>query len=855
MTDPRIILLDAHTLCYRAFYAVRELKNSKGQPTNAVFGFVNILRKLLKDYSPAYMAACFDVSKKTKRLEKYAQYKLQRHAMPEDLSSQIPLIKEVLRGYRIPIFEKEGYEADDVLATLAKRFQGEGREVVIVSDDKDMYQLIGDGIRIYSSRKEQIVGPEETKEKFGVGPDRVVDYLALAGDASDNIPGIRGIGEVTAKSLLQEYGSLENILKNAEHLKGKLKEKVMTGRDSALLSYELATLDKKVPVEFSIEDLRLQGPDKEQLSRLFSELEFRGFLRELEAEPGGPAPAADAGVELGDVSDDAAAFLKQVEKAGSLSISFDVGEGDLFDQGFYGCVKGTVYHLSFKDLPKLKAVFESKDVRKVVYGVKDLMTRLAEEGIGLEGDILDVLLAAYLLGAGRFAYDVESLAWQFLKRPLPEKDRTAQVARLLIDLVMSLRVELKENGVAGLYRDVELPLSSVIFAMEREGVKVDLEFLEKLSREGDKTIADMTKELYKIAGEEFNLNSPKQLGAILFDKLQLPVIKRTKTGYSTDEEVLTRLAGKHKLPALILEYRQIAKLKSTYIDALPKLANPQTGRIHCSFNQTGAETGRLSSNNPNLQNIPIRTEMGREIRKAFVPSRKGNVLVSADYSQIELRVLAHLADEPNLKKAFASGEDIHTYTAGLIFDVEPDKVTQEMRYSAKRINFGIIYGMSAFGLAKDLDIPQKEAQVFIDRYFLRYPGIQLFIESEIAKARERGYSETMFKRRRYLPDINSRNPAVRQFAERQAVNTPAQGSSADIIKIAMVKVAEDLDKNGLKARMIITVHDELVFDVPAKELNKVAHLVKETMEQAVKLSVPLVVAVKSGPNWAEMDEL
>jgi DNA polymerase-1 len=688
-----------------------------------------------------------------------------------------------------------------------------------------------------------------------VGPERVVDYLALAGDASDNIPGIHGIGEVTAKSLLQEYGSLENILKNTEHLKGKLKEKVQTGRESALMSYDLATLDKKVPVEFTLEDLRRQEPDQEKLAKLFAELEFRGFLRELEVQPGGPAPAAEAGIELGDVSKDAAAFVKQAEKAGGFSISFDVGEGDLFDQGFYGCVKGTVYHLSFKDLPKCKAVFESKKVRKVVYGVKDLMTKLADAGIGLEGDILDVLLAAYLLGAGRFSYDVEALAWQYLKRSLPEKDRAAQVARLLFDLEKPLCAELKENGVDGLYRDVELPLSSVIFAMEQEGVMVDLEFLEKLSREGDKKIEGMTKELYKIAGEEFNLNSPKQLGVILFDKLQLPVIKRTKTGYSTDEEVLTRLASKHKLPALILEYRQIAKLKSTYIDALPKMVNPQTGRIHCSFNQTGAETGRLSSNNPNLQNIPIRTEMGREIRKAFVPSRKGNVLVSADYSQIELRVLAHLADEPALKKAFASGEDIHTYTAGLIFDVEPAKVTQEMRYSAKRINFGIIYGMSAFGLAKDLDVPHKEAQVFIDRYFLRYPGIQKFIESEITLARERGYSETMFKRRRYLPDINSRNQAVRQFAERQAVNTPAQGSSADIIKIAMVKVAGDLAQSGLKARMIITVHDELVFDVPAKELKKVAQLAKETMEHAVKLSVPLVVAVKSGPNWAEMDEI
>jgi DNA polymerase I len=700
-----------------------------------------------------------------------------------------------------------------------------------------------------------IVGPEETKEKFGVGPEGVVDYLALAGDASDNIPGIHGIGEVTAKSLLQEYGTLANILKNAQHLKGKLKEKVLSGRESALMSQDLATLDRDVPVEFTLDDLRLLPPDKQQLSKLFSELEFRGLLRDFEPEPGETFSMDNTGIELGKVSENVSDFLKHAKKEGCFSCSFDVGEEDLFEQGFHCCAGGVVYRFSFKDLSKLKEAFGPKQVRKVVYGVKDLLTRLAEEGLSLEGDILDVLLAAYLLGAGRFSYDVDALSWQYLKRTVPEKDRPAQIARLLSDLEAPLRKELKENGVDDLYRDVELPLSTVIAAMELEGIRVDVDFLGKLSVEGDKTIDKMTKELYKIAGEEFNLNSPKQLGVILFDKLQLPVIKRTKTGYSTDEEVLNRLASKHKLPALILEYRQIAKLKSTYIDALPKMVNPKTGRIHCSFNQTGAETGRLSSNNPNLQNIPIRTELGREIRKAFIPSKKGNVLVAADYSQIELRVLAHLADEPALKKAFAAGEDIHTYTASLVFDVKLSEVTQEMRYTAKRINFGIVYGMSAFGLAKDLEIPQKEAQIFIDRYFLRYPGIQKFMEGEIALARERGYSETMFKRRRYLPDINSRNPAIRQYAERQAVNTPAQGSSADIIKIAMVKVALELAKSGLKSRMILTVHDELVFDVPKGELAKVAELVRNSMEHAVSLSVPLVVAVKFGPSWAEMEGL
>ena len=884
MSTSRIFLIDAHALCYRAFYAVKELRNSKGQPTNAVFGFLNILRKLLKDHAPEYMAVCFDVGKRTKRQERYGAYKIQRPSMPEDLVSQIPLIKEIIAGYRIPIFEKEGYEADDVIATLAHRFKGHDHEVVIVSDDKDMYQLITGGIRIYSCRKEAIIGPDEAREKFGVTPEQMVDYLALAGDASDNIPGVDGIGEVTARKLIQEYGSLANVLKNTNSIKGKLKDKILNGKESAILSRELATLDSDVEINCSLEDIRIHLPDKATLSRIFEELEFKGSFVDAtrEASEGKAFSGADEKINnnrervpvaalldavvprevvkpvaLGEIHRDVAVLIREAKEAGRVALWFDLPEdgGSDFFSGASASAGAHVYQLSSGDVEVLKPLLDSMEVVKIVYDLKNVRKMLFEKGLSVKGEAFDVLLAGYLLLSGQSSYEIEALSWTYLKRPIPDEEFSAHAVKALFDLEYLLRKDLVDKGADELYRDMELPLSQVLFEMEAEGVQIDVPFLGRMSQECDTRITGMTQKLFDLAGGEFNLNSPKQLGVILFDKLKLPVIKKTKTGYSTDEEVLTRLSPKHELPALILEYRQLAKLKSTYIDALPRLVSSTTGKLHCSFNQTGTETGRLSSNHPNLQNIPIRTDMGREIRKAFVPSEEGRVLVSADYSQIELRILAHLADEPALKKAFASGEDIHTFTAGLIFDVDLKDVTKDMRYGAKRINFGIIYGMSAFGLAKDLGVPNKEAQSFIDRYFLRYPGIKTFMENEIEKAKAQGYSETLLKRRRYLPDIISRNPAVRQFAERQAINTPVQGTAADLIKAAMVLVAHEINREKLATRMIITVHDELVFDVPQGELEVARRLIKDAMEKVVQLSVPIEVTVKVGKNWAEMDTI
>ncbi len=857
----KILLIDGHALCYRAFYAVQELRNARGVPTNAVFGFVNILRRILKTYAPSHAAACFDTGKQTFRRAKFAAYKVQRPPMPDDLALQIPLIKDVLRAYGIPVFEKEGYEADDVIATFVAKFQAPGREIIIASDDKDMQQLIQEGVRVYNSRRDALLGPEDTRARFGVGPERVVDYLALAGDASDNIPGIKGVGDVTAQKLLQEFGSLDGILANTAGIKGKLKDKVEQGKDAALLSRELATLDAKVPLECSLDDIRFGRQDRGELARLFTELEFRRLADEFfRAEDEAPAAHAQhaphSSVKDGghDVAQCAGVVLL-TGKAGVLPVMGDDEEGRRIPLVFHVAANGIVFTLAPDELAGLVDVWASAQIVLCVYDAKPLLKQLALSGISVQCRVFDALLAGYLLKSGQSAFSIPALANAYLDTAIADTDDRALVeAALLEKLNGPLTADLAAKGMTGLFENIEMPLCAVLAAMEAEGVRLDMDKLAELSGVCARRIEAMTGELHALAGGEFNLNSPKQLGAVLFEKLSLPVMRKTKTGPSTDEEVLLKLAPLHPLPALVLEYRQLAKLKSTYLDALPRLAAAD-GRIHCSFNQTGAETGRLSADHPNLQNIPVRTEMGREIRKAFIPSAPGRVLVAADYSQIELRFLAHLAAEVKLKEAFDKGEDIHTFTAALIFEVPLPEVTEEMRYRAKRINFGIIYGMSAFGLAKDLGVAQREAQDFIDRYFRRYPGIQAFMARCGQEAREQGFVTTMFGRRRYIPDINTRNPALRQFAERQAVNTPVQGAAADLIKSAMVGVERMLKEKGFAAKMIITVHDELVFDVPEAEVARLAQNARHVMEQAVALSVPVVVTVKAGPNWAEMKKI
>ncbi len=785
MSNPKVFLIDAHGLCYRAFYAVKALTNSKGQPTNAVLGFCNILRKMLRDFQPVYMAACFDVGKKTLRQEKFADYKIQRQSMPEDLRAQIPVIQDVLRAYQIPIFEKEGFEADDVMATLATRFSNKKVDVVIITDDKDMSQLMGEHVFIYSPRQEKMLTEQDVKDKFGVPSSSIVDLLSLAGDSSDNIPGVDGIGQVSAVKLLTAYGSLDKIYQHLEDIKPiSLQEKLKIGRDQAKLSQELALVDTQVPLEAKLEDLKLLAPNENRLYEIYTALEFRKFIQELSS---------------------------QTEET---SIQIE------------------------KDLSKRIDFLEIKEDGRMVSLVYDLKSLRKKSQQIIKGPVFDIFLAQYLLSGGN--NKVEAF------RPTSEEE----FERLYQDL----KKELHEQQLDFLFYDVEIPLVDVLYEMEENGVALDVEILREFSLDCAKKISDLQVSLFKIAGIEFNINSPKQLSEILFERLNLPVIKKTKTGFSTDEEVLNRLASKHPLPALILEYRQLAKLKSTYIDALPQMVDGHS-RLHASFNQTGAETGRLSSNNPNLQNIPIRTELGRKIRKAFVSYGKDHLLLSADYSQIELRLLAHCSKDENLIKAFRADADIHCYTASLMFDVPENKVDDQMRYAAKRINFGIIYGMSAFGLAKDLDISNAQAQDFIDKYFLRYPRVREMMDYSIAQAQEKGFVETLFHRRRYLPDIKSANIGLRQFAQRQAINAPLQGAAADLIKLAMVKIAGAMKVKKLSSVMIMTVHDELVFDVPLGERGEMVQLVKHYMETAMELSVPLTASLKMGLNWLEMENV
>lgn len=857
MPESQLFVIDAHALCYRSYYAIKSLSTRQGQATNAVYGFIATLKKILRDYQPEYLAVCFDSPAKTRRQQKFAEYKIHRPAMPDDLVSQIPIIKEVVRAYNLPIFEKDGFEADDLIATIAKKISSKNMTIVIVSDDKDMFQLVNKKVKVLSVRKDKMFEEADVKECFGVEPQYVTDYISLAGDKADNIPGVSGIGEVSAKSLINQYGRIEDILAHIDQLKSeRLSASLREQKEIALFSKELAELESNAPIQFKLDDMRVNEPDKKKLFKLFSDLEFRRYAEELSKDV---QKQGTLSVKQIKTASEGKALAAQMIKKGKFAFLLDCPqERDEFFVSAHMVIslgESEVFCVKTDQLNLLKDVFAKTEVIKITHDMKENLKTLREMKCEMRGKVFDCLLAGYLLIPTRQGNDTGALAWQYLKTSIPETDKLLHETKALYQLYAPLLEEVKERGLLELLDEMETPLAHVLASMEEEGVKLDVVLLKKLSRESSKKIEGLMKELFKLAGEEFNLNSPKQLSHILFEKLNLPVIKKTKTGFSTNEEVLTRLAEQHPLPALILEYRQLAKLKSTYIDALPKLIDPHSGRVHASFNQTGTETGRLSSNNPNLQNIPIRTDLGREIRKAFIPSKKGHMIISADYSQIELRVLAHLSKDKNLIKAFQNDQDIHIFTAALIFDVEQDAVTPQMRNSAKRVNFGIIYGMSAFGLAKDLDIPQPQAQDFIDRYFLRYPGVKRFMEDEIKKCERKGYVVTLLNRRRDIPEINSSNMAVRQFAQRQAINSPVQGSAADLMKLAMIYIQRAMEKKKVASRMIITVHDELVFDVPKEEQDVMVKLIRDQMEHALSLSVPVKVTIKGGKNWLETEDI
>ncbi len=860
-SESQLFLFDGHSLCYRSYFAIKELTTSKGQATNAVYGFVNTLRKILREFDPQYAAVCFDAGKKTLRQEKFAQYKMQRPSMPDSLISQLPIIKEVVKACNVSFFEREGFEADDLIATLACQFSKNGVEVIIVTDDKDMYQLVNERVKIFSPRKEAILGHDELQTILGFEPSRIIDYVALAGDQVDNIPGVKGIGEVTALALMNRYKNLEDILANIDTLEPpKVKEKIVAQKDMAILSRELAILDTKVPMDVHLNQLKVKAPNGERLFELFKELEFNTLAKEFGAQKEMNIPSHPL-----ETKEEIQKFSEKVRKNGQLAFYWETcsttcstpsrGEPNGgVEQVVFSLDKNEVFGCPLEKMNQLKSLFEDPKILKITYDLKSSL-HLFDQLSFLPVNVFDVMLAGYLLAPVRASFSLSYLAWNHLKENLTEEDSPSRKIRVIVELFSPLFKELGEKTLLKLFEEIEMPLVTVLFKMQKQGVRIDQELLLKLSKECEGKIGQLTQNLHRLAGEEFNINSPKQLSSILFKKLNLPVVKKTKTGFSTDEDVLTRLAQNHEFPAIILEYRQLSKLKSTYIDALPKLVDPKTGRIHAQFNQAGTETGRLSSSHPNLQNIPIRTELGRQIRKAIVPSREDLLMISADYSQIELRILAHLSGDETLKQAFKKDEDIHKFTASLLFDVKEEAVNEKMRDTAKRVNFGIIYGISSFGLAKDLNIPQEKAQEFIDRYFLRYASVKKFVEETIKKCERDGFVSTLLNRRRYIPEINSPNASIKQFAQRQAMNTPVQGSAADIIKLVMINIQKAMEEKGLDSKMLMTVHDELVFEVPSNEQAEMIALIRKEMEHPLKLTVPIKASIKIGRDWLDMKEI
>ncbi len=881
----KIYLIDGSSYIYRAYFAIRHLSNSRGSATNAVYGFTNMLLKVIREQNPDHLAVVFDARGPTFRSEIYPEYKANRAAMPDDLRPQIPIIKEIVSAFRMPVIEKQGFEADDIIATLVRRFESRGMQVVVVTGDKDLMQIVGPHVWLLDTMRDKISGPEEVMERFGGPPEKVADVLALAGDTSDNIPGVPGIGEKTGRELIAEFGSLENLLANVDKVKGsKRRENLRTFADQALLSRRLIRLDEQVPLDVDYEDFRLTEPDRQALTSLFKDLEFHKLVQEFSAD----ARTTGEGYKCVLTEEDFEALIRDLEQAERICFdtetnSLNAVRADLVgisfavrpDEAWYVPIgheyEGAPRQLERnRVLERLRPILENPSVPKTAQNLKYDLLVLRRAGISLKGADFDTMVASYLANPAAKSHSLDTLAADILgHRMISYKDLTgngrnqipfiavecekaavysAEDADMTLRLVEPLSEGMRKTGQERLFREIEMPLVEVLTEMEWTGVRIDSDFLHGLSREMAVKLDILEKEIHELCGGPFNIGSPKQLGDVLFDKLKLARGKRTKTGWSTDVEVLTNLAKDHEVCARVLDYRSLAKLTSTYTDNLPRLVNPETGRIHTSFNQAVTATGRLSSSEPNLQNIPIRTEEGSRIREAFIPA-EGNVLLSADYSQVELRILGHLAGEPSLRESFASGEDIHRRTASEIFGIFPEMVTPDMRRQAKTINFGVLYGMSAFGLAKELGIDNREAKAFIDRYFARYPHVLEFIEAKKAEARENLFVTTLLGRRCAVPEIHSRNAAVRGYAERNAVNYPIQGSAADIIKKAMIQVHRRLLAEGCRGRMVLQVHDELVLDVPEGEVEKVAEIVREEMEGAVRMTVPLGVEIGIGPNW------
>jgi len=891
---PHLVLIDGPNYVFRAFHAIRQLSNSKGEPTNAVFGYVQMLRSILKELSPTHVAVAFDPKGGTFRNDMYADYKAHRPPMPEDLALQWPYVFEVTRGFNLPLIQIDNYEADDVIATLARQAEQKGWDVTIVSTDKDLMQLVGNRIWMLDTMKRIEYGVDEVKAKWGVGPERIHDLLALAGDTSDNIPGVPGIGPKTAVELLKIYGDMEGVLEHASEIKqNKRRENLIQYAENARLSYRLVALDEQTPVGMTLDELIIQPPDREKLSNLFKQLEFHRLIEEFNVEHTAQ-PLAEQVKERTDILVDTPETLKKLvatlkstkliavdtettslscHDAELVGLSFAVrpGEGWYVPVGHRSAdlLDETPRQLPLADVQSaLKPILENADKSKCGHNLKYDIQVLRRAGIELAGIGYDSMLLAYVDEPGQSA-KMDNVALKYLGHHcIAYEDVAGKGAKQInfshvpvatalpyaaedaeVTLLLTMYLKDKLGGRIKRHDDIELPLSRVLADMEWTGIHLDTNKLQELSGRFGKRMNELEKCIHQAAGESFNIQSPKQLGALLFERLGIPGGKKTKSGqWATGQEVLERLAEEYEVPRLVLEVRQLGKLKSTYTDALQKLIHPETGRVHTSYNQAVTTTGRLSSSDPNLQNIPIRSEEGREIRKAFTAG-KGNLLIAADYSQIELRLMAHFSGDEVLSEAFAHGEDIHAATAAAVNQVALRDVTRTMRRRAKIINFGILYGMSAFGLSKQLGVERSEAQNFIDGYFAQYPAVHHFMEETLNLARAQGYVETLLGHRVQVPEINAKNGLHRQSAERTAINAPLQGSAADIIKVAMIHLHTRLAKGIPEARMILQVHDELVVECPESMAEEVSNIMREEMESAVHLNVPLIVDIGQGKNW------
>jgi DNA polymerase-1 len=845
----RLFLIDSFGFIFRAYHArarsgAPPMRNSAGLPTEAVYIFQNMVKKLIASFKPDYIAAVFESSEPTFRSEAFGDYKANRTEMPPDLGEQIPYVRKLLQAMRIPILEFPAYEADDVIGAIACRQQEMPLEVVIVSSDKDMLQLVNDRVFMLNPMKDDTWYDAAKVEEFmGVKPSQVADLLALKGDAIDNIPGAPGIGDKGARDLIVRFGSLEAALERATEVERKTyRESLLNHRDQILLSKQLATIHTQVPIPWDLEALRAQTPDQSALKAIYKELEFFSQLKDLAPEDdshsrdyGALADAAALADWLGGRPEDAPLAVTLDPTNSFIGLSYRSGEGRV---------------VPFTLLEELRSLLESETVPKLVHDAKSFSLALADLGITVRNIAEDVMLYNFLLTADPSGCSPETLAERYLDRKL--NAAAEQQAEATWAVASILRPQLERQELLSVYQDIDLPLVPVLAQLEKTGIRVDTAVLAELSVRLAQHVEAIAQQIYDLAGRTFNINSPQQLGKILFEDLALP--QPTKYGkgkvVSTAADVLESLAPAYPIAQLVLDYRQLTKLKGTYIDAIPQLISPRTGRVHTTFNQTGAATGRLSSSNPNLQNIPIRTEEGREIRAAFIPDAGWQLLV-ADYSQIELRLLAHMSSDPVLTDSFRRNEDIHTRTAAEVFNVSPLMVNAEMRRSAKAVNFGIVYGQTPFGLAQSLGIGRKEAEIYIRRYFERYAGVRVFVDATIAEVRQSGVSKTLLGRQRPIPDMHSRNPSARSFAERTAVNTPLQGTAADLIKLAMIRIARLLEETKMEARMLLQVHDELVFEAPPAEIEPLKELVKTEMEGVYQLSVPLVVDVGIGPNWRD----